>query len=195
MRGPHLPPEPEAFYRGKPAGKSAWDRDRAGSEGVQQGWDPIQNLKEIAIRPQRLQRFFAQSRFFEWADPLLLWHAAASPPPFLFPPELSLCLRSPASEVQVEDIRLSPNLPGGSGFPDIPHSRHPCPRLSCARSAQSTSDHRQVGPLLPSQAGAAGAVPSSGSLCQRPGCLDRSDIPERRAGGCGLRWAAALPGR
>lgn len=106
---------------------------------------------------------------------------------------MSLCLQSPASEIQVEDIRLSPSLPGGAGFPD-PLPWNPFSRLSCARSAGSTSDPRQVGPLLPSRAGAAGAVPSSGSLCQRRGCLDRSDIPERRAGGCGLWWAAGLPG-
>lgn len=52
-RQPHLPPEPEAFYRGEPARKRAQDRDRGGSEGVWRGREPFPGLEgDVASAPK-----------------------------------------------------------------------------------------------------------------------------------------------
>lgn len=118
-RQPHLPPEPEAFYRREPAGKRAQDRDRDGSVSGGDG-NPLQGLKRTSLRPLRLQRFFALSRFLEWADPLLLRHrnGFATIPSFstgVLPQSPKPGFRGPGRGYQA-----APQLPGTHRVPCSP---------------------------------------------------------------------------
>lgn len=58
----HLPPEPEAFYRGGQAGKRAQDRDRGGSEGVRPGRGPPPELEgDVSSAPKTAAILRAES--------------------------------------------------------------------------------------------------------------------------------------
>lgn len=82
--------------------------------------NPLQGLKGTSLRPLRLQRFFALSRFLEWADPLLLRHrnGFATIPSFftgVLPQSPKPGFRGPGRGYQA-----APQLPGTHRVPCSP---------------------------------------------------------------------------